>query len=526
MTTSATAAAVDDRHPWLGLASFSEDTRAFFYGREEEVAELARRVQRKLLTVLFGQSGLRKTSILRAGIVPKLRAQGYCPVYVRIDYGPDAPSAAQQIKQAVLRETAAAGSWTRAGVAVQEESLWKFFHHRDDVLQDAHGKVLMPLLIFDQFEEIFTLAQGDDGGRQRAARFLDGLAELVENRPSPALEAQLEEDDTAIERFDFARSDYQVLITLREDYLAHLESLKGVMPSNGLGRPMEAEAVTDKIWALYAKVPPSSYHALQNLAGYAATMATTYAELGQPAQLAQTRRRFHAYVQIGLKGREANSAKAISLFAEVADLALSDVAGDVGTTQVSLARLLQRGEDLLAQRNGSQTVFYAQVAMSAAQQIRAHLAYADGDYAQAEASSRQALDFLLQADPGDMKESVFRMEHALALARLRRLPEARAQVGLALTVQRGQIADGADDQLLRLELAQSLFVAALCRPTAGMPELKEAARLIAQLPAAIQGYRSARLWRARIADEMRLNTRALPATAPRQVRVRAVVAAQ
>ena len=80
--------AIDDLHPWLGLASFSEETRRYFYGREDEVGELARRVQRKLLTVLFGQSGLGKTSILRAGIVPRLREQGYCPVYVRIDYGP------------------------------------------------------------------------------------------------------------------------------------------------------------------------------------------------------------------------------------------------------------------------------------------------------------------------------------------------------------------------------------------------------------------------------------------------------
>jgi hypothetical protein len=33
--------AVDERNPWLGLASFTEETRAYFYGREEEVAELA-----------------------------------------------------------------------------------------------------------------------------------------------------------------------------------------------------------------------------------------------------------------------------------------------------------------------------------------------------------------------------------------------------------------------------------------------------------------------------------------------------
>ena len=33
------------------------------------------------------------------------------------------------------------------------------------------------------------------------------------------------------EDFDFARADYRILIALREDYLAHLESVKGVMPS-------------------------------------------------------------------------------------------------------------------------------------------------------------------------------------------------------------------------------------------------------------------------------------------------------
>ena len=224
-------AAVDQQHPWLGLASFTEETRQYFYGREEEVAELCRRVQRKLLTILFGQSGLGKTSILRAGIVPRLRPEGYCPVYVRIDYSPDTPTPAEQIKEAIFRATQAAGAWTQTGVAVAGESLWEFLHHRDDVLRDASGKTLVPLLIFDQFEEIFTLAQSDDFGRQRAAKFLEDLADLVENRAPKALEARLEQDEESVEQFDFARADYRILIALREDYLAHLEGVKGIMPS-------------------------------------------------------------------------------------------------------------------------------------------------------------------------------------------------------------------------------------------------------------------------------------------------------
>ncbi|MEO8675630.1 MAG: hypothetical protein ABI569_08625 [Casimicrobiaceae bacterium] len=223
--------AVDPQHPWLGLASFTEETQAYFYGREEEVAELGRRVQRKLLTILFGQSGLGKTSILRAGIVPRLRPMGFCPVYVRVDYSRDSPPPSAQIKDAIFRATQASGQWTQTGAAVEGESLWEFLHHRDDVLRDASGKTLIPLLIFDQFEEIFTLAQSDDFGRKRAAEFLEDLADLVENRPPKALEQRLDQDDSASEKFDFTRGDYRILIALREDYLAHLEGVKGIMPS-------------------------------------------------------------------------------------------------------------------------------------------------------------------------------------------------------------------------------------------------------------------------------------------------------
>ena len=222
---------IDPENPWLGLSSYSEETRAYFHGRDEEAAELARRVQRKLLTVLFGQSGLGKTSLLQAGLVPRLRDEGFCPVYVRVDYSPDSPPPSEQIKQAIFRATAAAGHWSRPGSSIEGESLWEFLHHRGDLLRDAEGRTLLPLLIFDQFEEIFTLAQADDAGRLRAKLFLEDLADLVENRAPEALEQRLEKDEADAEQFDFARADYRILIALREDYLAHLESVKSIMPS-------------------------------------------------------------------------------------------------------------------------------------------------------------------------------------------------------------------------------------------------------------------------------------------------------
>ena len=225
------ALTIDPENPWLGLSSYSEETRAYFHGRDDEAAELARRVQRKLLTVLFGQSGLGKTSLLRAGLVPRLRGDAYCPVYVRVDYAPESPPPSEQIKQAIFKATAAAGHWTRPGSALEGESLWEFLHHRGDLLRDASGRTVLPLLIFDQFEEIFTLAQADDAGRLRAKVFLEDLADLVENRPPAALEKRLERDEADAEQFDFSRADYRILIALREDYLAHLEGVKGIMPS-------------------------------------------------------------------------------------------------------------------------------------------------------------------------------------------------------------------------------------------------------------------------------------------------------
>ena len=229
---SLTNTAVDHENPWPGLSTFTEEQTAFFFGRDEEVRELLRRVERKALTILFGQSGLGKSSLLQAGVFPRLRVENFCPVYVRLDHAPDAVPLTEQIKSLVFDATANAGTWTKMGSATTGESLWEFFHHRDDCLQNDAGKVVTPVLVFDQFEELFTLGgAADPETRRRATDFIAELADLVENRPPASVEARLEEAAAEIEAFDFSRADYRVLITLREDYLPHLESLKSAMPS-------------------------------------------------------------------------------------------------------------------------------------------------------------------------------------------------------------------------------------------------------------------------------------------------------
>ena len=110
---SGAAAGVDRENPWPGLATFTEEQSTLFFGRDDEIRDLTRRAERNALTILFGQSGLGKSSLLQAGVFPRLRAAGYWPIYVRLDHSAGAPPLADQIKTLVQTETARAGSWSK-----------------------------------------------------------------------------------------------------------------------------------------------------------------------------------------------------------------------------------------------------------------------------------------------------------------------------------------------------------------------------------------------------------------------------
>ena len=225
------AASVDRDNPWPGLAAFTEEQCAFFHGRDEEIIDLTQLAERRPLVVLFGQSGLGKSSILQAGVFPRLRADGFCPIYLRLDHSPAAPALSGQVKTVVMAETTRVGAWTRPDAIRPEESLWEFFHHRDNRLLDRDGLGVVPVLVLDQFEELFTLGAARGERRDRAVAFMKELAELVENRPPAKLVARLDQSSDEMEAFDFGRTDYRVIISLREDFLPDLESLKTIMPA-------------------------------------------------------------------------------------------------------------------------------------------------------------------------------------------------------------------------------------------------------------------------------------------------------
>jgi hypothetical protein len=80
------AGKLDASRPWPGLVAFPEEASGYFYGREVECDEVFRHIHRDTATLLFGQSGLGKTSLLQAGLFPLLRRRGHLPVLIRLDY--------------------------------------------------------------------------------------------------------------------------------------------------------------------------------------------------------------------------------------------------------------------------------------------------------------------------------------------------------------------------------------------------------------------------------------------------------
>src|SRR6516165_3224530 len=215
---------LDSDNPWPGLMPFTEATQAYFHGRDTEAAELLRRVRRERLTILFGQSGLGKTSLLCAGLFPGLRAADFLPVYIRLDWTTSQISPIGQIKQALAENLAEHGVEGRP--QRPEETLWGYFHDKETEFWSRRNRLITPVLVFDQFEEIFTLGQG-----AASSEALDELSSLIENRPPESLRSALDDDPGAATRYDFAKESWKVILALREDFLPDLEGLRRRIPS-------------------------------------------------------------------------------------------------------------------------------------------------------------------------------------------------------------------------------------------------------------------------------------------------------
>ena len=238
--------AIDEQNPWPGLGSFDEGAERFFNGRDHESAELRRLVLNAPLTVLFGASGLGKTSLIQAGLFPLLRKEHYLPVYVRLDLGDRSAPLIEQVKFALKTQLEARR--IDAPAIRDGESLWCYLHRAGLELWSEQNQLLTPVFVFDQFEEVFTLGAENPTA---VARLRIDLADLIENRLPSVLAGNVESGEETGEALSLDSQRYKVVLSFREDFLPAVEGWKRELPSIQRNRlrllPMSAQRAFEAV---------------------------------------------------------------------------------------------------------------------------------------------------------------------------------------------------------------------------------------------------------------------------------------
>ena len=66
-------------NPWRGLTPYDGyENPGMFCGRKEEIKHLRKLIEDNACVVFYGASGVGKTSLLKAGVMPILRLYNYC----------------------------------------------------------------------------------------------------------------------------------------------------------------------------------------------------------------------------------------------------------------------------------------------------------------------------------------------------------------------------------------------------------------------------------------------------------------
>src|SRR5688572_21555753 len=235
-----------------GAASFrdTQEDRVLFFGREQERTELLHLVLSESLVVLFGKSGLGKSSLINVHLMRDLRKNRYFPISVRVKADVDATPTASVINciyAAVARtqqprETRVIDDDDQQPVVIEgdpdETNLWRFFQSTS--FRSAE-RTLRPVLVIDQFEELFTTYPRSDASR---ADFIQSFADLVRRRVPDQVRAEASAQldrlpETAGEArakllrllYEDAVPDVKVVIAIREDYLPELHSMRVAIPS-------------------------------------------------------------------------------------------------------------------------------------------------------------------------------------------------------------------------------------------------------------------------------------------------------
>ncbi len=181
--------------PYLGPRSYGIGDQCGFYGRDRECREVSALWQGNRLLVLYGPSGVGKTSLVQAGVISRFGRQAVDVLPVgRVSVSDSSAFYTASPVTPNPYDFALLSAWSpdESSADLAGMSLTQFLgrHNRTDRYDDP----LPVLAVIDQFEELFI----DFRHRQRCIEeFIDHLADAVKNVPSLRLLVAIREEALA-----------------------------------------------------------------------------------------------------------------------------------------------------------------------------------------------------------------------------------------------------------------------------------------------------------------------------------------
>jgi hypothetical protein len=215
-----------NRYP--GVKPFERSEENIFFGRDQDIEHLYELILLEKLVTLFGKSGYGKSSLLNAGILPKFEAAAkesteyFLPLTIRFGAyvaGKQAIAPVKRIRQRLAETLEPSEAMAFIDPLSPGPSLWQAFKQRQS---PEHHRFL---LIFDQFEELFTYPP------EQQNAFKKQLAELLyvaipQNIRDRAEDLSEEEYDRLVKRLEA-----KAVFAIRSDQLSLLDQLKDALPA-------------------------------------------------------------------------------------------------------------------------------------------------------------------------------------------------------------------------------------------------------------------------------------------------------
>lgn len=202
------------REPYRGIEQFRFIDRPIFFERLQETRRLIRLVSIYRGTLLYGESGTGKSSVINAGFIPAILEEGFLPERLRVQPLPGGELVVERLALTdegtapFLPSRFASDDETRVRLVFSTEEI------RARVATEHPGGP--PLLIFDQFEEFITLFEEAPEGRQKFAEAIQAQKKLLD-----FFHGLLREETLPV----------KLLFVFREDYLAKLSKLFTLVPN-------------------------------------------------------------------------------------------------------------------------------------------------------------------------------------------------------------------------------------------------------------------------------------------------------